>query len=130
MSKKIRILVVEPNQEPKQVKIENSLKELQNIVGGLIEIVKLEHNADIICNEEGKLLNLELNRKLGQDVIAGTFIITGQHYGKTISLSKKQIKKYKNIFKLSNDKKYIDYLKENGTMSSELIYYKFIDGKE
>lgn len=130
MNNKIRILIVEPNQEPKQVKIEHTLKNLQNTVGGLVEIVELEHNVDLVCNEEGKLLNLELNRKVGNDVIAGTFAITGQHYGETISLSRKQIKKYKKIFRLSNDKKYIEYLKENGTIPSELIFYKFINGKE
>ena len=126
MNNKIRILIVEPNKEPKQVKIEHTLKNLQNTVGGLIEIVELEHNVDLICNEEGKLLNLELNRKVGNDVITGTFIVAGQHYGETISLSRKQIKKYKKIFRLSNDKKYIDYLKENGTIPSDLIYYKFV----
>ena len=125
MNNKIRVLIVEPNKEPKQKRIEHTLKNLQSIVGGLIEIVALENNADLICNEEGKLLNLELNRKVGQDVIAGTFIITGQHYGETISLSRKQIKKYKKRFRLENDKKYIKDLKAGGIIASNLIYYEF-----
>ena len=58
---KIRVLIVEPNKEPRQVRIEHTLKNLQKIVGGLIEFVELEHNVDLICNEEGKLLNLELD---------------------------------------------------------------------
>ena len=101
--KKIRALIVEPGKEPKQIKIEHTLKSLQSIVGGLIEFVELEHNVDLICNEEGKLQRLKLNRCIGNDIIAGTFIIVGQHYGETISLSRKQIKKYKNIFKLKNN---------------------------
>ena len=72
---KIRILVVAPNEEPHQLKILHTLKEMQKVVGGLIEYVELEHNVDLICNEEGKLLNLELNRLIGNDVIAGTFFI-------------------------------------------------------
>lgn len=120
MSNKIRILVVAPTKEPKQIKIEHTLKNLQEIVGGLIECVELEHNVDLICNEEGKINNLELNRVVGTDVIAGTFIVAGYHLGNTISLSKKQIKKYKNIFKLEKDRAIIERLKST-FRSSDLI---------
>ena len=107
---KIRILVVEPNKEPKQIKAEHTLENLQKLVGGLIEYVELDYNTDLICNEEGKLLGLELNRKLENDIVAGTFFIVGQHNGETISLSKKQIKKYREMFRLDNNKE-IEYLK-------------------
>ena len=107
---KIRILVVEPSREPREIKVEHTLENLQKLVGGLIEYVELNCNTDIICNEEGKLLGLELNRKLGNDVIVGTFLIVGQHNGETISLSKKQIKKYREMFRLDNNKE-IEYLK-------------------
>ena len=60
---KIRVLIVEPNKEPKQAKIEHNLETLQEVVGGLIEFVELEYNIDVICNEEGKIDNLELNKK-------------------------------------------------------------------
>lgn len=123
---KIRILVVAPNEEPHQVKIQHTLKNMQNIVGGLIEYVELEHNVDLICNEEGKLLNLELNRLLGNDVIAGTFFIAGQHNGDTISLSRKQIKKYKKIFRLDKDKYFIDYLKAKKVKPETLIRFEMI----
>ena len=118
---KIRILVVAPNEEPYQLKIPHTLKEMQKVVGGLVEYVQLEHNVDLICNDEGKLLNLELNRVLGNDVIAGTFFIAGQHKGETISLSRKQIKKYKRIFRLEKDKHFIDYLKTRKVMPEDLV---------
>ena len=123
---KIRILVVAPNEEPHQIKIPHTLKNMQNIVGGLIEYVELEHNVDLICNEEGKLLNLELNRLLGNDVIAGTFFIAGQHNGETISLSRKQIKKYKKAFRLEKDEYFIDYLKAKKVMPETLIRFEMI----
>lgn len=107
---KIRILVVEPNKEPYVLKVEHTLKNLQQIVGGLIEFVELEPNADLICNEEGKINGLELNRIVGNDIIAGTFFIAGQHQGETISLSRKQIKKYKAIFKINKDKDIIEHI--------------------
>lgn len=57
---KIRILVVEPNKEPYQLKIEHTLENMQNVVGGLIEFIELEPSVDLICNEEGKTDGLEL----------------------------------------------------------------------
>ena len=90
---KIRILVVEPNKEPYKKKIPHTLKDMQKVVGGLIEIVELEYNVELICNEEGKIYNLPMNRAIQNDIIAGTFFIAGQHNGETISLSKKQIKR-------------------------------------
>ena len=123
---KIRILIVEPNKEPRQVKIEHTLHDLQSIVGGLIEYVELEYNVDLICNEEGKIDNLELNRSITNDIIAGTFIIAGQHDGETISLSRKQIKKYKKRFKLAYDKELIDLTKRTIVNSGDLIQYGII----
>lgn len=125
MNNKIRVLIVEPNEEAKQVRVEHSLKDLQDIVGGLIEFVELDGNTDLISIEEGKIMNLALNRVLGRDVIAGTFIIVGQHNGKTISLSKKQIKKYRDFFRLEKSRKIIDFLEDLEIKSSDLIKYQF-----
>lgn len=122
---KIRVLIVEPNKEPRQVRIEHTLKNLQKIVGGLIEFVELEHNVDLICNEEGKLLNLEFNRVITNDVIVGTFIIVGQNKGETISLSRKQIRKYKKEFRLKNDEGVITLLRQEVKRSSEAIHLNF-----
>ena len=123
---KIRILIVEPNKEPRQAKVEHTLQNLQNIVGGLIEFVELELNVDLICNEEGKIDNLELNRSITNDIIAGTFFIAGQHGGDTISLSRKQIKKYKKRFRLENDKELMSLKKRMMVNSSDFIKYGII----
>lgn len=42
--------------------IENDLKAYQKYVGGTIQYVPLTDEIDIICNDEGKLLRLPLNR--------------------------------------------------------------------
>lgn len=118
---KIRVLIVEPNKEPYQAKIKKGLEEKQKIVGGLIEFVELEHNVDLICNDEGKILNLEMNRVIQNDIICGTFIIAGQHEGETISLSKKQIEKYKKVFQLKPDKPIIEFLKQEKINSTDLL---------
>ena len=110
---KIRVLIVEPNKEPYQIRIEHTLKNLQKIVGGYIEILQLDYNMDLVCNDEGKINRLPLNRFVDYDIIAGTFIIAGHKDSETISLSRKQIKKYKEVFRLNTHQKYMRYLFNN-----------------
>ena len=67
------------------MEIENSLGAMQRCVGGTIETIYEPggRDATLICNDEGKLLGLPLNRALRDesgeiyDVIAGTFFICG-----------------------------------------------------
>ena len=40
-----------------------TLKEMQDIVGGYIELVYDDGHTQIICNEEGKLLGLPINKE-------------------------------------------------------------------
>lgn len=40
-----------------------TLEKLQEIVGGYIQVVDLENNKQMIVNEEGILLGLDINRK-------------------------------------------------------------------
>ena len=124
---KIRILIVEPDKEPYKKKIPHTLKDMQRVVGGLIEFVELEYNVDLICNEEGKIYNLPMNRAIQNDIVAGTFFIAGQHNGETISLSKKQIKRYKDIFKLNRDKDLIDMINKEVKNSSNLLNLNLIN---
>ena len=72
---KIRVLIVESAFDPYVKEIENTLQAKQKIVGGLLEFVDITN-----------------------DVICGTFIIAGQENGNTVSLTEKQIKKYKKYF--------------------------------
>lgn len=102
MQRKIKVLVVEPNELPREEMIENTLKAKQDLVGGDIEYVSRDYYSDVIfiCNEEGKLRGLPFNRDIGQDIIAGPFIIVGDdpEIGEDRSLTDEQIKKYQNVF--------------------------------
>ena len=80
----MRVLVVEPGKRPMVREIETGLEPLQKAVGGLIEAVyPFEEPVAIICNEEGKIMGLPLNRALldenGKvyDIIAGTCLVVG-----------------------------------------------------
>ena len=96
---KIRVLVVEPMKEPKVEYIENTLDDMQRVVGGLIEEINLNDNTVLVCNEEGKLMNLQANRRVGRDVIAGTFFIAGDDGSEDlISLTDEQVNEYKERF--------------------------------
>lgn len=92
---KIRVVIVEPNEHPRMEYISNDLKTMQAIVNGFIQEVSIGDQAILVCNEEGKLLNLKANRSVGDDIIAGTFFIAadlGDEY--LSSLSEEQTRKY------------------------------------
>ena len=58
---KISALVKDPGRVPRHVWISNSLEALQKAVEGYIETVTLATDLVVICNEEGRLMNLEPN---------------------------------------------------------------------
>lgn len=96
----MNVLLVEPGEAPREVKIGDDLKSMQDVVGGLIEAVyPYEDPVALVCNEEGKLNGLPLNRKLEDyDIIAGTFFICGLSEDNFDSLPPDLMAKYKNKF--------------------------------
>lgn len=103
----MQVVIVEPQQKPTVQEIGDSLESMQKIVGGLVEAVyPFDEPVALICNEEGKLLNLPLNRALRDsrgdvyDVIAGTFFLCvapsdSEHFE---SLTDQQVKTYMERF--------------------------------
>ena len=79
---KIKVLLVKPNEIPEEIEIENTLEAKQKIVGGYIEQAYLPNDDSVvlICNEEGKIYGMPLNRYIGHDIIAGPFLIVGDDY--------------------------------------------------
>ena len=81
----MRVVMVETGRKAYEMELENGLGSMQRTVGGLIQAVYEPggRNAVLICNDEGKLLDLPLNRALRDedgeiyDAIAGTFFICG-----------------------------------------------------
>lgn len=74
---RIKVMIVKPHQRPCIESIDNTLDAKREVVQGEIEAVELSDTASLICNEEGKFIGLEANRRLGSDVIVGTFLIAG-----------------------------------------------------
>ena len=99
IEKTIRILKIEPQKLPYEKEINNDLEGIQGEVEGLFECIYLGDNCILVCNEEGKLNGMELNRRVGNDIIAGPFFIAGDSEdGEFISLTDEQIKQYTNEF--------------------------------
>lgn len=103
---KINVLICEPMSAPYMKEIDSSLESLQATVGGLIQaIYPFEDQVALVCNEEGKIDGLTLNRAVygdnGEilDIIAGTFFITGLTEDRFGSLSPELAEKYSSLFK-------------------------------
>ena len=97
----LRVLVVEPERTPYVKEIPHTLEALQQEVGGLIEVIyPYADLVGLVCNEEGKLLGLPLNRALfdenGEmyDIICGTFLVTGLGAEDLASLPPDLLEKY------------------------------------
>lgn len=78
----ISVLLIQPGKYPKTVTIEDSLEAMQALVGGDIEeYMPFDDEAAIICNEEGKISGLPLNRAVYDsehqmiEIMAGDFFI-------------------------------------------------------
>ena len=66
---KLKVIYVEPGKRASVIEIEDSLKAMQSLVGGMIEeYMPYEDDVAIICNDEGKMIGLPLNRAIeGED---------------------------------------------------------------
>lgn len=102
----MRILLVKPDKEAIETEIKGDLGSLQEIVGGHIQAVfPFDDPVALICNDEGKLTGLPLNRALYDDkgrvydIIAGDFFLTGLGEDDFSDLSDELMKKYMEHFK-------------------------------
>ena len=96
----MNVLIIEPEKAPREAEIGSNLKAMQDVVGGYIEAVyPYDDPVALVCNEEGKLIGLPLNRKLEDyDIIAGTFFICGLSEDNFASLPPDLMEKYKEKF--------------------------------
>ena len=108
--KTIKVLKVEPKKLPEVCELENELEALQKAVSigadytGLIEILYVNERICILCNEEGKLIGLEPNRRIRNDILCGVFYVTGQdEEGNLTSLSDDDLETFKSVFGVIED---------------------------
>ena len=98
MKENLRILMVEPHKAPYEASIPHELTAMQQTVGGLIEVVRNGDGTLLVCNEEGKLLGMEGNRRIPGDVLAGLFFVVGDAGETFRSLTEEELEHYKKRF--------------------------------
>lgn len=106
----MKVLLVEPNADPRIIEIDGSLAAMQSLVGGLIEAVyPFSDPVALICNDEGKLTGLPQNRPLKHpetgeiyDTVCGPFFLCSAPPDSENfeSLPDDLIEKYREIFAL------------------------------
>lgn len=128
LRREIHVVLLEPGKLARPAAIDASLESYQKIVGGMIEaFYPFEEPVCIVCNEEGKLDGLPLNRAVYADpsrremldIIAGTCFIcdcSGEDFG---SLSPEQLRRYteqfkfpQKFFRVGDEIKAVPYLPE------------------
>ena len=109
--KMLDVLLVKPNEHPRNVSIGAELEDLQQAVGGSIgaSYPFADDPVAIVYNDNGKLMGLPLNRALrdedGQmyDAVAGTFLVVGLGEEDFASLTSEMAQKYERLFHQPED---------------------------
>lgn len=97
-----QVVLVEPGKLAQIAEIGTTLDAMQRTVSGSIEVCyPFEEQVCIVCNDEGKISGLPLNRAIRDedtheivDIVAGTFFICDCRKESFGSLSKEQQKRY------------------------------------
>lgn len=107
---KIKVLLAIPGKEIQLVKIPESSKFIKAFIGENLARIRL--NKDAVLIFDAKAPSDEFNRILGGNILVGTFLIIGIKNHHRVSLNKKQIRKYSNMFSLKKHQKKINLYRE------------------
>ena len=74
---KIRVLLVEPNELPLELQIENTTEAQERLIGGPLEICYLNNKDSmcLLCNKNARIYNYKNNRFLKNKFIYVNFLI-------------------------------------------------------
>ena len=107
---KIKVLLVMPGKEVQTVRIPASIKYIKSFIGENLFRIKLDSNNILIADKDANFV--DFNRLLGGNVILGSFFIVSIKNNRRVSMKKKDIRKYTNMFKLKKHQKKIDIYKD------------------
>lgn len=96
--KRITVLIKRPDEEPNEETIDNTLKALQDIVGGRIATLTVSSDAVIIYNDDGKVMKLKKNDAFLGFGIYGIYIIAGRRKDRLTTLKPKLREWLKRLF--------------------------------
>lgn len=110
--KRITVVKVEPGKPAEMCQLENTLEGLQAAIASedgiykCIDLLCIEEGVCLLLNDEGKLIQMPPNRRLGDyDIICGTFYVVGSNdeTGDLCSLTDQQMEKYLETYKEPED---------------------------
>ncbi len=107
---KIKCLLVIPNKEVQVVRIPGNIKFIKAFIGN--DLLKIKLNKDTVIYADKYAKTDEFNRILGERILIGTFIIVSIKNNRKVSMKKKDIRKYTNMFKLRIHQKKINIYKD------------------
>lgn len=99
-----------PGKEVQTVRIPASLKYIKSFIGENLFKIKLDSHNMLIADKDANFA--DFNRLLGGNVILGSFFIVSIKNNRRVSMKKKDIRKYTNMFKLKKHQKKIDIYKD------------------
>jgi len=102
----LKVLMIEPGKAPYEAELDGSLKSMQEAVGGGIKgYYPYTEPVAIVCNDEGKINGLPLNRAIYNEdgemieIMAGTFFMAGLGEESFTDLPDYFMEQYKEQFK-------------------------------
>lgn len=107
---KIKVLLVMPGKEVQIVRIPASIKFIKSFIGEELQRFKINENTTIIASKNAQ--NDEFNRLFKGNIILGNFIVVSVKNNRRISMKKRDIRKFSNMFKLAKHEKKVNIYKE------------------
>ena len=107
---KIKVLLVIPGKEVQTVKLPSANKFIKSFIGENLYKIHLNDTTTLIASHNAPIE--EFNRIYKDTIIFGTFLVVGNKKGHNISLKKKQLRKFTNMFRLDKHQKKIEKYKE------------------
>lgn len=87
----IQALYKRVGEKPEPIVLPKSVQTFQELVGGYVEPIHLGEGVYMLCNEDGKLLGLEPNFSIGQELIVGNVLFVSSDGQDFTSLTTEQI---------------------------------------
>lgn len=120
---KIKVLLIMPNREVQTVKIPRNIKFIKALIGSQLFKIRINKNTIIIANKNADIT--EANRLFKSNIVCGTFIVVSIKNKRRVTMTKRNIRKYSNMFKLKRHQKSINqyrnqYLEEYYSNQKEM----------
>ena len=107
---KIKSLLIMPGKEVQKVKIPANIKFIKSLLGENLQKIRVNENTIIYLSKQTDYT--EYNRLFDGYILIGTFLIVSIKNNKRVSMKKRDIRKYTNMFKLSKHEKKVNLFKE------------------